>query len=446
MQVADILTKPLHRAKFVANRVLLMLSLLMIMFALISSIDAYSLRPTSPVYYRAADIEAITGMKEMELNITIINPRIRHYENITMDKIINERLTKDCNHRFKSSTSDVLKIESCNIKTRYARNPLLLIPAGITVVIAGATAYNTVQSQVNAHNIRQLAKPVNDDKELFRLAYASLNATRNSIVLLNSRVDDLERRVDWLNKTVENFPQIISLFDYNDRNFNNYKKLLYNINAYLPEGKVASEILELANLKLWEYPMHKWTEVLSCSVLRSDINFRFVIKFRYPIRAENVKIQSGNGLRFWNQTKPNEYCWMKYAGPRYVLVNYDKNCFMEIPEYQIIDEAYRGPMCEVENQKLQHKQALYHPDYCVSEIDNTNNYQMVSRNGYHKFYCYGLNITIGSKEVPCVDHVFDLPTTQDYSIADYHHIAEKGTIKIELNPIDMSMERHSAST
>lgn len=441
MQVADILTKPLHKAKFAANRLLLMLSVLMIMFAIVLNGNAYSLRSTSPIYYTSSGIEAINGTKELELNITIINPCIKLFENITLDNVINERLTKDCNNRFKQSTSDVLKPESCKVRPRYPRNPLILIPAVVTVVVAGATVYNTAQSYVNAQNIKKLAKSGNDEKELFRLAYASLNSTRNSIVLLNSRIDELEKRVDWLNRTVENFPQIISLVDYNDNNFNNYKKHLYNINANLPDGKVAAEILELANLKLWEYPMHKWTELLSCSVIRADMNFSFVIKFRFPVKAENVKIQRGAGLRFWNQTKPNEYCWMKYAGPRYVLVNHDNNCYMEIAEYSIIDETYRGNMCDVENKKLQHKHSLYHPDYCVSDIDETDDYQMVTRNGYNKIYCYGLNITVGSKETACPDHVFELPTTQDYAIGSYHHIAERSTVKIELNPIDITIER-----
>lgn len=214
----------------------------------------------------------------------------------------------------------------------------------------------------------------------------------------------------------------------------------------IADMQVAEELQEFTKLKLWEGPMHKWSEMLSCSVSRPDENYNLIIKFRHPTRAEDVKIVYGAGLRFWNRTNSGEYCWMKYAGPRYVLVNNNKNCLMEIPEYQTHDGTYRGDMCEVENGKIHQKQSLYHHDYCVKEIDNTNVLQTFPRAGYDKIYCFMLDITVGGHKRPCPDHIFDLPITTDYAISNQHRIlhenkAEKASRKIELNPADLLIEK-----
>lgn len=114
---------------------------------------------------------------------------------------------------------------------------------------------------------------------------------------------------------------------------------------------------------------------------------------------------------------------MTYKGHKHILVNKTNDCMTDTMHWAEMDGAIRSQTCRDSDDQLHNLGSMYSADSCSTEAlhlkQRISTYEI---NGIHHIYCYPFNITIGSNEFCCPDHVFQLEGRMSYSIANFNHI------------------------
>lgn len=131
-------------------------------------------------------------------------------------------------------------------------------------------------------------------------------------------------------------------------------------------------------------------------------------------------------MNFYNTTKDDDdkstVCWMKYRGPKHVLVNTTNNCMTEVIEWATDNESVRAQYCVDKEDELKTDASLWTEDTCGPAPHVTKRViQDREVNGLHRIYCYPYNSTIEQEHMKCPDHVFELEERTNCRIANMQH-------------------------
>ena len=456
-QVADMLTKPLHKTKFIANKRLLMTALTTLIFMLgLSSVNSNKFSPAKPVHYEPTGYQFLRGNKEVEMTLTIMNPCKTYFKDITPDSSHNKKLIADCNQQFLRRTSQSMKIcknstisfahkrevtpqeSSLELEREKRAAPAILIAF---VVLAGTQAWTIYRSETNAVNSGILASGLNDQKRLLEQGLKSFNVTRETIHGINDQLIELEKRIDFIDDKLEQYPKIVALVRDYDNLFLDIRDALTDIDQEAKLLRVSKSLLKLSKDPLWIEPAERWSSLKNCAFMMEGEDFILKYEFSVPQLDTGIKILRASAFRFWNYTAPDSYCWMKYAGPRFVLANITNGCYLDVQEYWMREDALRGHTCTTANGNLEPISRIYHQDVCHKAFTpSKRDIQVFQINGFNRIYCYGHNITVKSIKSPCPDYVFELPLTESYELADYQYESTKVS-SVVINTLDLQINR-----
>lgn len=187
-QIADILTKPLPKQRFITLRNLLMNIPVLLPILAVSTAEtglAFSFSKVEPSYYRPTQISYLTNTISREITILFPNYCKLYFENLLIDPAINDKLIKDCYIWFNQSTKQ--QIHTCkpgNLPTGKLNSTVWRSKRFITLfmlgyyVNTGGTIYAIVKAENNSKNIQILQEAINDNRKTLRQVYLQLNKTR----------------------------------------------------------------------------------------------------------------------------------------------------------------------------------------------------------------------------------------------------------------------------
>lgn len=507
-QKADILTKPLHKGKYISNRNWLLsssiqlLALLTLLSSLVISCTAIRLEATQPVYYKSSDIRYVNQLQRFLFKVIIINPCETYFANITTKPEINSKLIKDCDDAYKklirldncqnyratrsvrdvqsgtlsnpqdfltmvgetigvispkeeetkqiqvttTKSNQVTSVSNSSKSTELSRGkrPLPLLATVGLVVVGGLEAHTSYRVDVNTSNIKKLAEAVNSERKFISQAYETMNEIRISIHGVNRKIIQLEQRLDNIDQTMEQFPKIVALINLYDNQFEELAKYLSEMDNASLDGRASTAIFRIAKNNSFIGYEDDQLQLESCheDIKSSDKHLTFEYQFLMSLTNRKVRIMKAASFRFWNLTIPHKYCWMKYSGPGYIMVNTTNSCQQDVQEFWINDRSISSHPCNRENQQLEQIQQLYHPDVCRDKFKgDPKDIQLKQYNGLYKIYCFGNNRTIESRSLQCPGYIFELPISDKFSLAgETYDLGEVSTVTINAVELHINNE------
>lgn len=252
-------------------------------------------------------------------------------------------------------------------------------------------------------------------------------------------------RVAFSNNTSSlNRTKIGSLILEYESIFDEQQSLLRQIDSDLTKGKISQSLALLANETLWVEPASAWSTVLQCDQNKTTDSLEIAITFRISIRDTKMKIYEAMPLEFYNITSDNGYnsiCWMRYRGPKRVMVNLTTLCISEVYEPRPDQGYVRDQLCQAKTDELRPTQ-LWEKDTCTSTAPLIKRrIQDKTINSMHRIYCYPWNLTMNGHTSPCPDHAFELEGTTNYTVANVDHVAtreDSAVVRIQ----DLHINKH----
>lgn len=423
-QRADILTKPLHKSKFAMNRnwLLSSMTMLALFVTLISICAAIRFKKTNPVYYRSSDVKYMNKLERYHFKVIIMNPCETYFTNITSKAEINKKLIDDCDIAYKriarldhchnntgifrinrdvqsgpldsvgdffntigetfglTSSETILQTNSTTQKQPIVYNSTIVknrekrflpvLGIGALVVVAGTQSYTNYKIDVNISNIKELASSINMDRRFMNEGFVVMREMRNTIEDINYKLSYLEHKLDKIDESLEQFPKIVALVNSYDNQFRDLSENLADIDNAALRNEASMSIFKIArNNSFADYGDIKLQlEYCAEDIKTPDKHMVFEYQFLMPRINPKIRIMKAESIRFWNRTEPNKYCWMKYAGPRYIMVNTSNSCQQDVQEYWITDKRIYSQPCRVDNHQLEPIPKVYHTDICRKEF------------------------------------------------------------------------------
>lgn len=457
-QLADMLTKPLHKTKFQQNRNMLMTVLTTMIVAvacLVAPINAFAFKPVSPVIYEPARMPYFIGHTQMNITFKELNPCKLWFTNITAKTEWNNRLVDMCNSTFVDRTLRILKYckepdpgevvahklyyqGPLTRKTRQKRAiPLLAFFNGISAL---GTVYAVHKSRVNAGNIDLLHNEVMELKKINSQATGVLKEIKEITHDLIKTDKEILAKIKFLAEDAENMKKAAYLVNRYETYFDDIGELLRDVNKELVYQRFSPSLSAYVHTALWEEPAAHWSSLTKCSS-SLDHESNFVLKFegRVPQRDSSIKIMQARSIKFWNRTSAGDYCWMRYTGPRYIIANTSSNCYDDLDANIVIDESVTGVLCDKKDQHLRNIEQLYVSQGCFkSPMFSERDEQVILYNGDHHIYCPNATILVHNSNYSCPEYVFPLSTAESFTLRRYRYVASK-TNEVVINSLDRQL-------
>jgi hypothetical protein len=238
----------------------------------------------------------------------------------------------------------------------------------------------------------------------------------------------------------------VALVNKYDSDFKELNEYLADIDNAALHRRASTSIFKITkNFTLVETDSEQLhLEQCGTDLKRNDKHAAFDYQFLMPLTDPKVKIMKAESFRFWNRTSLDKYCWMKYSGPRYVMVNTTNSCQMDVQEYWIDSKGVSSHPCIKENRPLEQISNLYHPDICRDSFTGSDkDIQIKHYNGLYKVYCFGNNITVSNQMLSCPDYVFDLPLSERFELnGETHDLGEVSTVTV--NAVELHINNQLA--
>lgn len=452
-QLADMLTKPLQKRKFINDRNKLMSPLILLaLMCLTTGVAGYEFRMSRPVVFENKnDHYYIDGTKQFELEIRIINPCTDYFLNITVDEKHNNQLISDCKVLFTKQT--LKSFDNCvsynktlnkfDKKIRVHRAAIL--PAAAWAFTAGTQVWVMYRQNQVSNDVETIAEHHNQSNQILVQAHKALNTTRHTIKNVNKQLEDLQTKIDFLSEKDEALPKVIALVAEYELSFQRIRDALTSIDIAFGSKKTTPDLFKLLNgYTLWVEPASRWSTASLCTFdyIGDDLKLKYVISV--PQINKSIKIMKAESFKFWNQTSPTEYCWMKYAGPNYILANSTNNCLLHLETHWVKDQSVRGHTCMKANEALGIQAETFHPEECYDTLTPSNKeIQVFEHHGLQKIYCFGHNITIQKQNLTCPRYVFEIPNSVSYSLEGYEYEASNIT-DVVINYVESQIDKDLA--
>lgn len=460
-QKADILTKALGRVKFEKdrqnllalpthevyiypttnlnkNKWLVAAVALVAMFSLAESVSLGSpqklvkvlfetLRGQAPniVNYKLTDIAYLDYYTDSVSKITLINPCDDLFGDITHKKEWNAKLDELCEAHFKIAIED--GIDTCR----------------------HFTTNHTVQTKVKYYGIGlkgQMSETGSDNYPMEFPEYPKIRQihkeARNNTPPREDIDDSVRQSLFFLEPKPDNFNTIIAIVQDLTDHLKNVNQVLNNVEAAAKRKKASIAYSKLfSSSTKWHKAIAEGSTLHGCNLQRSqNKDYTFNYAYSFPVRDHSAVILKAQAFQIWNQTKSQEFCWLKYGGPEYVMYNTSNNCYLTVNPEWINHEAIAERQCLIESQKLASPPLLFYPERCYKNHSLTEKEPQVHEfDGKNYIYCPGKNLTLDNKlPLPCPDHVVPLDRKIKFNISGYTH--EQDSFPVE-NPLERLLSK-----
>lgn len=445
-QAADILTKPLHKSKFISNRNLILSSVALV--ALLTVVNGEYFPRTNPLFFRPSNMPYFSGDIRFKLTLSIINPCRIFFNDITgqerSDTLVTS-LIEDCIDSFRNKVLN--QIDACNgpklsenetanffdtgnISTRQKRDfgASTVLTALFMMILTGGTAGALTMGYTNQKNVEHLKTLRDQERKLLEEGLTVFNTIKDSVEDIHHWSQDIAARVQRADKYKGIQFKVAGFITKYEELFSEQRAIVKELNDYLKRGKVSPSLGNSANISLWEEPAADWSSVKSCHIHKNVVEgvSSLVILFNIPKRDKGISIMESIPLEFYNATESEgkkTLCWMKYKGPKHVMLNETGSCMTEVLDTMLQDGAVRSQVCRTKEDEYRPKpEELFGKEVCqINPPMNKRRIQDREYHGLHRIYCFPFNITIGGTEVPCPDYPFELSGGTTYKIANLEH-------------------------
>ena len=450
-QAADILTKPLHKTKFINNRNLLVTAFALLTMLSVVMTDTFKGVPVSPLTFKPTKYNYFKGDAQYQLSVIMLNPCKTFFKDITDNPDTFKSLMDDCNNKFYDKIANgLVNCKSAPEGTNVSRSDmkeLARIKRGAPFVIAGilfvAGWIGLVNKKINdnSENIKTLSNLMKENMDLHRHASDVIKDLRDNMADIQQWSADIDQQLaPYRHEYSGVVGKLAALINSYTHMFNDYEHIIKEINGELEKGRASPILRTLTNDSLWDEPASEWSHVTECAKNIQKNNYGsllFYLNFNMPILDKNVKIMEAVPLDFYNQTEHdghNSLCWMRYKGPRFVMANTTNNCVAELINWNIDTGHVRSQTCASKEDELKIsgdnlwavEECSKNPQLSKRKIQDKEVY------GLHRIYCYPFNITIENSTFPCPDQPFELEGHTTYRIANLEHVGyyvEKTLIK-----------------
>lgn len=458
-QAADILTKPLHKSKFLRNRSLLLNSL-MILTVLTCSASARELPSASPLFFKPTHYQFFDGDTEYKLRLIFQNPCETFFNYTFTSSYQNTGLILDCHKSFEHklynqlsscrrlesigrNLTDIAKTASCDIAPCVDYDPEVSIKpshhlakrfvpllTGIGImVLTGLSTAGIVMAHHNDKNIQSINDLRTKERELLDNGGELFRQIRRNIHEISQWNSEIGSQLKKLDISLQMAPKIAALINTYENYFTDFQSHLKEINLGFENKRVPASLRHLSNETLWDEPAAAWSTFYACDYRLANKSLVLDLHFNMPKRNPSIKIMEAVPINFFNSTrdaldKPT-VCWMKYRGPKHVLVNTTNNCMTEIVEWATENNSVRAQYCVSKEDELKNDGSLWEKETCGLVPHITKRViQDREVNGLHCIYCYPYNITVENEHMRCPDHVFELEGRTTYRISNMEHIGQ----------------------
>lgn len=444
-QAADILTKPLHKTKFISNRNLILSTVALL--ALTTIVGGEYFPRTNPLFFRPSNMPYFTGDIRVKLTLEVMNPCRTFFTDIDKPSKLPSLvhlLIKDCHDSFSKKVAGVL--DSCtgppikdnvtdifmntgSISTRVKRHPALIIAAGFFfAVLTGVSAGSLAISYDNSKRIDNMNATQKRTQELLEESMNIYQHVRDSVDEIHHWGQDIASRVDRVEADAELRYKVAGLITRYEEMFSEQRNLLLSLNEALKKGKVNPGLATSTNITLWDEPAAEWSSVKACSFDKDLPGKALMVEllFNVPKLDKQIKIMEAMPLNFYNASEKDNkktLCYYKYKGPKHFILNETATCMTEVLESMAQDNAVRSQTCRGPDDEFKPKSDdLFEIETCQNTAPmNKRRIQDKEYHGLHRIYCYPFNITVGEHETPCPDYPFELGGETTYKIANIEH-------------------------
>lgn len=475
-QAADILTKPLPRVKFEANRTMLAMIMLGILSLMAGSSNGIKLTKVNPLFFRPTENIYIKGDTEYNITVVIRNPCRRLFVDISKGSIsVDTQLLKDCYHQYEKLVLQPMEPFAYN-KTEYKLHywneselikfstpddfpmpgyhpphlgpegwgnnnnqglkrdkrhpivvPAIMLVTGILVGV-GSVGIARLHYETNTKNIRTLADDRNLTRDALNEAANVLDQAIIAIQNMNEWGPDVSTRMYNLGDMSQYFRGMVAArVNFYDRIFLEHSKILNNIAQELSKRKMSRSLLDLANETLWEEPASKFSHLYNATAWIHEDSLYMQLHFSMPIRDNSMTVLEAAPMPFYNETKDlhgnTTVCWNNYSGPKYVLYNITNDCMTDVVTWNHEHEVIRYQTCRNKEEEMKYLGIIWNQDSCTKTTPQIRRrISMYEINGMHRIYCYPFNITIDGIEHQCPDHPFELESRRTFTVMNMYHL------------------------
>lgn len=478
-QVADMLTKPLHKSKFVANRNMLLTTITIMCLVNCVISETVNLPKVNPLFFKPTQSTYLSGDTEFNLTVIIMNPCERLFKGWTggswgteaylidgCNESYSKKILKQMNH-CKSNITEIAPFKFENLKNEGVKTerksrwrvmkraisddelyeqtfgkvehndkkglmrekrvvPMIFI--GGILLIAGGQLLTAIQTSRNSANIDRIKDDRDKQIELLTQGGALLTEMRESIHGLNNwsaGVDSkLEKAKNDMSK--EYLARTAALVNHYETTFSDQEKILKQLNIGFGNRKISPALLELSNETLWDEPVSKWSTLYDCRAETRNDTLFLDLSFNMPIKDNAIKIVEAVAIPFYNKTINSDgkesLCWTTYNGPKHILFNTTNGCMTDTISWAEKDEAIRSQTCKDNDEQMKDLGNPWQPEICTDKVSplkrRISDYEL---NGMHRIYCFPFNITIDEKEYSCPDFVFEIEAKRSFKVANFEH-------------------------
>lgn len=427
-QPADILTKPLLKAKFQKNRNMLLMMLMLCNLMCIAmcktllKVEPIDFAPTGHIFLNKASTWSVEVVFPSLCPVLLGEPDSRN------------PIKVDCENEYNSMTNKLLKCTGpiAGLKARMhpkivypdrrfhvnLTRPYFLSPKGDTVAVLTEPLAGPIMTheQRNAN----ILKSIDEIKSHISSTVAALPSSANSTLM-----DALAKSMEGAGYNKQEWPEIAKKVEYYRRIHSEYSTVLSDMDTKLSEGILSGDFPIWHNNPIIMEATGKFARMFNCTKeVRQD---SVVITLWFVVQRPDPEIEVFNTINFdfYNSTKSengdrNITCWMMFQGPKYVMVNKTSSCITEVATKTLTDDSDITQFCQFEVNDLKpFASRLWRKEFCTSEIvPQKQRIQIKYLNGNTRVYCYPFNITIDNEKQSCPDYVFEIESTSHFRIAD----------------------------
>lgn len=402
-QLADILTIPLPRCKFLSLRTLLVAPLALITILLNLSHQEL-LKQESSILWLKTDKVIPKGAKIWDITVAVKSPCINLN---TPNPAYNDEMFTSCQHLFNEEILLPMNNMCSDNDEHNIEKRQLGFGAGVLTEYFATSLVETVRGwivgskeQTNAERIAAV------EKEMYRL-----NNHANEVFLIqrsqNDAIKILAKQVTSnthkINEMAINWPKhawMAAVIQYDIKEAAKaLKHVIYNWkNRFVgPELGTFLKIDDLQHIDPHSSMAHRCT-ILKPGIIRLQFVTRAVHKDSFILQADPFKI-------YVNLT--GRPCLHEYIGPKYVIHNVTANCTKPIKNIAI--ERYQVAQCQENNGQFATNTSDWKEIFCQKDLNHIAPAKEVkTTRTYTYIYCINNNITINSRTHKCPPHVFKL--------------------------------------
>lgn len=451
-QLADMLTKPLHKTKFQANRNVLLSALTLL--SLCAMISATSFVRVDPVDFEPSNFHYLNKPEAWNVQLFFPNLCPIYFDTAS----ITDKIRADCESDYDRMLSQgKLMCNDPQLMTRIKIMPKIIYPDRSAMSDYSIPYFMGLSGQ-RAEKLSELALgPINNEARTSAIKQKKMDivdymkSTMDDNLHLQSRLDNETNTLVQTSRPIMLWAQTTARIQNYRYWFREYDKTFQRLNNQLAEGGLKADFPLWQNISITDEASGQLAQVFDCSREIDNLGLNLNLTFIAPKADPAIEFYEAVAFNFYNVTRienktRESICWMAYHGPKYIMVNTTNNCMTEVATELISNDSHAVPTCETPTNDLKdYASRMWHKEFCTSDvIPMKSKIQIKHYNGYRRVYCFPFNLTLDNNEQKCPSYVFEIDSNANYKIADLELINE--TIGSKIKSTQMHLLRDLRST